>query len=467
MDNDHRAGITRAVAEFALATKWEDIPDDVVAIAIDHILDTYGVMLSGVDEETARIVREVFRGSDGDALVVGTGARRDAISAALVNGVAGHALDYDDTQLSTSVEGVYGLLTHPSVPVLAAVTSIAEDRGASGADLVTAFVVGVEVACRVADAISPRHYQAGFHSTGTIGAIGAAAGAAYLLGLDETRVRMALGIAASMSSGLRENFGTMTKPLHSGRAGQSGVSAALLAERGFTASEEILEAPRGFFSAAGGGFRAEMVTGKLGKPFFLVDPGVSIKPYPSGSLSHPAQDLILDFVIANDLHPEDVKRIEVGTNSNVLNALIHHRPTTGLQGKFSMEYCMATAVIRRRAGLAEFTDQGVNDPAIQAFIPLVDVIVDPRLEAMGYQHVRSRVRVETVGGDVYEGEAEWAQGYPSKPLTPDQLAGKFRDCGREILGDERAWAAIEGIRKLPLAARAGDVIGLLDPTRQA
>ncbi|MDA8261327.1 MAG: MmgE/PrpD family protein [Actinomycetota bacterium] len=467
MDNDHSTDITRAVAEFALATRWEDISDEVVAIAIDHILDTYGVMLSGVNEETARIVREVLAGREGGSLVVGTTERRDPISAALVNGVAGHALDYDDTQLSTSVEGVYGLLTHPSVPVLSAVSSVAEERGSSGADLVTAFVVGVEVACRVADAISPRHYQAGFHSTGTIGAIGAAAGVGRLLGLDETRFRMALGIAASMSSGLRENFGTMTKPLHSGRAGQSGVTAALLAERGFTASEEILEAPRGFYSAAGGGFRPEKIVGQLGKPFFFLDPGVSIKPYPSGSLSHPAQDLILDFVISNDLRPEDVKRVEVGTNSNVLNALIHHRPTTGLQGKFSMEYCMATAVLRRRAGIAEFTDEGVNDPAIQAFIPRVDVVVDPRLEAMGYQHVRSRVRVETVKGDVYEGEAEWAQGYPTKPLSPDQLAGKFLDCAKESLGDERAWVAIEGIRKLPLAARAGDIVALLDPSREA
>ncbi|MDA8103728.1 MAG: MmgE/PrpD family protein [Nitrospiraceae bacterium] len=467
MDNDHRPEITRAVAAFALTTKWEDIPDEVVAIAIDHILDTYGVMLSGVNEDTARIVREVFTGGGGGALVVGTSQRSDAITAALVNGVAGHALDYDDTQLSTSVEGVYGLLTHPSVPVLSAVSSVAEERGLSGAALVASYVVGVEVACRVADAIAPRHYQAGFHSTGTIGAIGAAAGVAHLLGLDETRMRMALGIAASMSSGLRENFGTMTKPLHSGRAGQSGVSAALLAERGFTASQEILEAPRGFFSAAGGGFRAEKVLGQLGKPFFLLDPGVSIKPYPSGSLSHPAQDLILDFVISNDLHPDEVKRVEVGTNSNVLNALIHHRPTTGLQGKFSMEYCMATAVLRRRAGLAEFTDAGVNDPDIQAFIPRVDVVVDPRLEAMGYQHVRSRVRVETVDGNIFEGEAEWAQGYPTKPLSADQLAGKFVDCARESLGDEHAWAAIEGIRKLPLAAQAGDIVALLNPSREA
>jgi 2-methylcitrate dehydratase PrpD len=327
--------------------------------------------------------------------VAGCPARLDAQSAALANGVAGHALDYDDTQLSTTPEGVYGLLTHPSVPVLAATTAVAEQLGVSGRDLTAAYIIGVEVACRIAAAISPRHYQAGFHSTGTMAGIGAAAGAGRLLALPEDRLTMALS------------------------------------------------------------------TGKLGRPFFLAEPGISIKPYPSGSLSHPAQDLILDLVREQDLGPDDIERIEVGTNSNVLNALIHHRPVTGLQGKFSMEYRMTTAVLRRRAGPADFTDEAVLDPTVQAFLPRVRVAVDDELEALGYQHVRTRVRVRSIDGTVYERVAEHARGYPASPLTADELDAKFRSCAYGVLDPPRANAAIRAIRQLAAAARVRDVTDFL------
>jgi 2-methylcitrate dehydratase PrpD len=417
-------------------------------------------MLAGVHADPARIVREVYGARPGKSSVLGTGTQQDPIGAALANGVAGHALDYDDTQLSTSPDGVYGLLTHPSVPVLAACTAIAEETGASGPELLTAFIAGVEVACRVADAISPRHYQAGFHSTGTVGTVGAAAGAGKLLGLSRERLAVALSIAASMASGLRENFGTMTKPLHSGRAASNGVAASLLARRGFTASGSGLEAPRGFFSAAGGGFVPERVDGRLGRPFFLRDPGVSIKPYPSGSLAHPAMDVMLDLTLAHDLRPGQIERIEVGTNSNVPNALIHHRPVTGLQGKFSMEYCIATCVVRRRAGLAEFTDEAVLAPELQAFLEKVDLVVAPDLEALGYQHVRSRVTVTTRDGGIIEREAEWARGYPAKPMTAAELAAKFAECAAEAIPGARAAEAAGAISALP---EAGSIASALAP----
>jgi 2-methylcitrate dehydratase PrpD len=466
-----KQALTSQAAEFVTSLTWPDLPPDLVDVALDHVLDSYGVMLAGVNSDPARIVRQVFGGRPGTSSVLGTGERWDAISAALANGVAGHALDYDDTQLSTSPEGVYGLLTHPSVPVLAACTAVAEavsaeGAGASGQDLVTAFVAGVEVACRVSDAINNRHYQAGFHSTGTVGTIGAAAAAGKLLGLNPERLAVAMSIAASMASGLRENFGTMTKPLHSGRAGGNGVAAAYLSRAGFTASDHALEAPRGFFNAAGGGYAPERIDGRLGKPFFLLDPGVSIKPYPSGSLAHPAMDVMLDLVVTHDLRPGEVQRIVVGTNSNVPNALIHHRPSNELQAKFSMEYCIATCVIRRRAGLAEFTDKAVLAPEIQAFIPKVDLVVDPELEALGYQHVRSRVTLylnegARTDGTVISGEAEWAHGYPSKPMTPQQLTGKFTECAEQVLPRERAQSAAEAIRELPAASSLAKILAQL------
>lgn len=450
-DTNESADVTSLVVNFVWGLKWEDLPAGTLRIATEHILDTFGVTLAGSGETCAKIVRDTLITGEGRASVIGTAQRRPPYMAALANGVASHALDYDDTQLSTSPEAVYGLLTHPSTPVLAAATAVAEDVNASGEQLLVAYCAGVEVACRVADAISPRHYQAGFHSTGTVGTLGAAAAAGRLLGLDRDHLATALGIAASMASGLRENFGTMTKPLHAGRAASNGVAAAYLARNGYTASLHILEARRGFFNAAGGGFDPSKIVGVLGKPFFLETPGVSIKPYPSGSLSHPGQDLILEIVRTHDIRPDDVERVEVGTNSNVLNALIYPRPTTDLEGKFSMEYCMAAGIIYRKAGLKEFTDQAVNDSRIRDMLPRMIVRVDPELEKMGYQHVRTRVKVLTRDGHEFSGEAEWAKGYPQKPLPAAELEGKFLECAQTALSDLQAHAALAAIESLASA----------------
>lgn len=459
--------VTEEVAGFAARLAPADIPAEVLPIAVDHVLDSFGVMLAGCQEDAAAILRGAVGLQAGPAAVIGTSLHQSPSLAALSNGIAGHALDYDDTQLSTSEEAVYGLLTHPSVPVLAAASAVAAETSADGAHLLAAYVAGVEVACRIADAINARHYQAGFHTTGTVGSIGAAAAAGNLYGLEQGRMAIAIGIAASSGSGLRENFGTMTKPLHAGRAAFNGVLAAALARDGFTASSQSLEAPRGFFQAAGGGYTENRIVGRLGQPFFLLSPGISIKPYPSGSLSHPAQDLILELVAEHDLVPDDVASIEVGTNSNVPNALIHHRPSTGLQGKFSLEYCMATGVIRRRAGLAEFTDAAVREPEIQAFLPRVRVVVDPDLEERGFRHVRTRVRIQCTDGRSLQREAEWARGYPTNPLPAKALDAKFVECAERVLPPAQALDALQAVRGMASAERVTEVLSLLQPPAAA
>ncbi|HVC38371.1 MAG TPA: MmgE/PrpD family protein [Candidatus Dormibacteraeota bacterium] len=456
-------GVTKAIARFASELGWDAIPPEVVEISVEHLVDSWGVMLAGSQDRAAVILRQVLGPGPGVSPVLGTGTEASALTAAFSNGIAGHALDYDDTQLSTSADSVYGLLTHPSVPVTAAVGALAVEEGSDGRQLVTAYVAGVEVACRVADSMNRRHYQDGFHSTGSVGTLGAAAGSARLLGLDPERTATAIGIAASLGAGLRENFGTMTKPLHAGRAAHNGVLAARLAEAGFTASEEILEAPRGFFQAAAGGYDPSKLVERLGRPFFLQSPGVSIKPYPSGSLSHPAQDLVLEIVEREDLAPGDIESIEVGTNSNVLNALIHHRPTTGLQGKFSLEYCVATGVVRRRAGIAEFTDEAVQAAAIQEFIPRVQVVVDPELEELGFQHVRTRVGVALKDGRRFREQADWARGYPQKPLTAAQLGAKFLDCAEQALSPEAARRALTCARGVVSASSVAETLSALQP----
>jgi len=443
-------GVTQEVAKFVVQTRYKDIPKDVVSAARGFILDGIGVALAGSTDECSRIIQAQIRqmGGKAEAAVLGTALSAPTAKAALANGVAAHAMDYDDTQLSTSKEAVYGLLTHPTTPVLAAALAVGQKNRISGKDLLLAYILGVEVECRIADAINPRHYQSGFHSTATMGGLGAAMAAGKILGLKEEPLLRTLGIAASMASGLRENFGTMTKPLHAGRAAENGVNAALLAQSGFTAATNILEARRGFYNAMAGGYDESKIAGRLGKPYFMIDPGISIKPYPSGSLSHPAQDLILDLVKQNDLHAPDIESIEVGTNSNVPNALIYPMPKTALEGKFSIPFCMAIAVLERKAGIAQFQDENVRERKVVELMKRVKLVVDDELEALGYDQVRSRIRIELKDGRAVEGRYDVARGHPEKPMSWAELGEKFYDCASLVLPRKNAERAVEFIERL-------------------
>jgi len=443
-------GPTQEVVGFVAKTRYRDIPPEVIRLAQGLILDGMGVTLAGTIEEGSRIVHAFIRqiGGREEATVVGAGFMAPSPLAALANGASGHAMDYDDTQLSTSKEAVYGLLTHPTVPVLSAALAVGEKQKISGQELILAYILGVEVECRVADAINPRHYQSGFHSTATIGGLGAAMAVGKILGLKEESLARALGIAASMASGLRENFGTMTKPLHAGRAAENGVTAALLADMGFTSAHNILEAKRGFFNAMAGGYDEAKITGRLGRPYFMQEPGISIKPYPSGSLSHPAQDLILELVKKHDLHADNIETIEVGTNSNVPNALIYPMPKTSLEGKFSIPFCMAIGVLERKAGIAQFTDRKVREAKVVELMKRVTLYVDQELEALGYDQVRSRIRIKLKGGKTIEGRADVAKGHPLKPMSWGDIGEKFRDCASLVLSRKNMEDAIEFVANL-------------------
>jgi 2-methylcitrate dehydratase PrpD len=443
-------GLTQEIANYVSKVSRKDIPPEVIRSARGFILDGLGVALAGSMDECSRIVQAHIKqlGGRNECSVLGTALRVPASQAALANGVAGHALDYDDTQLSTSKEAVYGLLTHPTTPVLAAALAIGEKQKISGVELLLAYIAGVEVECRIADSINPRHYQSGFHSTATMGGLGAAMAVGKILRLRENVLLQALGIAASMASGLRENFGTMTKPLHAGRAAENGVTAALLARSGFTAAGNILEARRGFFNAMAGGYDSSKISGRLGKPYFMQEPGISIKPYPSGSLSHPAQDLILDLVKEHDLHASDIQSIEVGTNSNVPNALIYPMPKTALEGKFSIPFGMAIAVLERKAGLAQFVDTKVRQKKVVELMKRVRLYVDDELEALGYDQVRSRIRITLYNGRTIEGRYDVARGHPEKPMSWTDLTEKFNECASPVLPQKNAGQIIELVARL-------------------
>src|SRR6266478_381689 len=288
--------LTAQVAEFTVGLQFSGVPQEALELGKKSILDGLGLALSGSKAETWKLIQEYlkpFGFPPRGAAVLGSAVRLPARFAAFANGVAIHVDDYDDTQLAVGKDRVYGLLTHPTVPVLPAALAIAEIEAKSGKDLLVAYHSGVEVECKIAEAISPRHYEDGFHSTGTCGVFGGTAACAKLKGLDVVHTSRAFGVAASHAAGLRENFGTMMKPFQAGHAAESGVVAADFAALGWTAAEQILEAQRGFFHAYGGGYDPSAIVDRLGKPWTFENPGVSIKPFPSGSLTHPGMTELL------------------------------------------------------------------------------------------------------------------------------------------------------------------------------
>ena len=424
--------LTAYGAEFIVGTRASDIPAEVTHLGKRSILDGIGLALAGSVAESGQLVRKHLRSlgcaATQGGTVIGSSMKLPARFAAFANGVAIHADDYDDTQLAVAKDRVYGLLTHPTAPALPPVLALGERDRRSGRDVLTAYQIAVEVETKISEAINPRHYQDGFHSTATVGAIGAAAGAARLLGFNHEQTRRALSIAASQAAGLRENFGTMMKPFHAGRACESGVVAAELAKLGFTATPIILEAGRGFFKAAGGGYDPQAIDGKLGKPWTFAFPGISIKPHPSGSLTHPGMGLMLDLILAHDIRPDQVRKVAVGVNRQNVNALIHNRPTNELQAKFSMQFCMAILLLRRKAGLAEFTDAVVNRPEVKAMIEKIDYGVPPEPEPAGYEKMTTLIDIELTDGRSISGRADFGKGSPANPMSDDELADKFREC---------------------------------------
>jgi len=458
--------LTAYVADFITRTRASNIPAAVTHLGKRSILDGIGLALAGSIADSGALVRKYLRSlgcaQTRGCTVIGSGMRLPARFAAFANGIAIHADDYDDTQLAIAADRVYGLLTHPTAPALPPVLALGEHLHRSGRDVLTAYQVAVEVETKIAEAINPRHYQDGFHATATVGALGAAAGAAKLLGLDLEQTRRALGIAASQAAGLRENFGTMMKPFHAGRACESGVIAAELARLGFTATPIVLEAGRGFFKAAGGGYDAQAIEGKLGNPWTFAFPGVSIKPHPSGSLTHPGMGLMLDLILAHDIKPAQVQRVSVGVNRQNVNALLHNRPTNELQAKFSMPFCMAVLLLRRKAGLAEFTDAVVNRADVKALIEKIEYGVHPTAEAAGYEKMTTLIDIELTDGRTISGRADFGKGSPAYPMSDSELTDKFRECaawGR--LPRARAEKVIELVFGLEKLKHIGELMRLL------
>jgi 2-methylcitrate dehydratase PrpD len=459
-----QARATSAVVDFIASTSFAEIPPDALDIGRRCIADGIGVILAGSTTAASDILRAYVRedGSRAESTTLGRDSfQTRAASAALVNATSGHAHDYDDTQLSTAADRIFGLLTHPTIPPLAASLAVGERLGASGRTVIEAFLIGFEVECKIADAIYPTHYKQGFHTSGTIGAFGAAAATAKLLKLDRSQLAHAIGITASMSAGIRVSFGTMTKPLHVGRAAFNGVTAAELAAKGFTAGADALDGQWGFFKVTGGGFDAERIVGVLGKPWTIVSPGVSIKPYPCGCLGHPTMDAMLTLVSKHDIKPEQIKKIRLRAGSNILNPLRYKIANTELEAKFCPPFMLSAVALRRKAGVNEFSDEFVRSAPVQAMMRRVETVFDQEIENQGFVRMLSIVEVDLEDGRILTQESGPYRGGPERPFTRDELRDKFTECGSLVLPPERLDAIFERIESFEQIGRVSEFTAML------
>jgi 2-methylcitrate dehydratase PrpD len=455
-------GATEAVKRFIASTSLPAIPADAVEQAKRCLIDGFGVILAGSTVRGSAIVREYVKATSDKKESTAFGPDKlmgPAALVALANGASGHAMDYDDTQLSTTPDRTFGLLTHPTLSPLSAALAISERMGLSGAAFLEAFLIGFEVECKIAEAIDPKHYNGGFHSSGTIGTFGAAAAAAKLLKLNDVQLGHMLSIASSCSSGIRVNFGTMTKPLHMGRAAQNGVFAAELAARGFTGGDDGLDGQWGFFQVFGGGADLDRLVPVMGKPYSIISPGVSIKPYPCGSLSHPSLDAMLKLVTEHDVKPEQVRAVRLRAGSNILEPLRYKSAKTELEAKFSIPFLMSTIILRRKAGIREFTDEFVASEPVQRMMTRVTGVFDDKIEALGFDKIRSVVEVDLADGrKLVQASDDRYRGGPERPFTREELHAKFADCAQLVLPPERIRKALLQLETIETATDIRQVV---------
>ena len=441
--------IERSLARFVAENSYADLPDGVEETVIRAFVDTVGVTLAGAASEGGRVMDAVL---DRDAAgasaapAVGPSDRTGITAAALAYGNAAHALDYDD--LSWAMDG------HPSVVLVPPVFALADEADADGRDAIEAYALGFETACRVAEPISPEHYERGWHATATFGTFGAAAAAASLLDLDADGVERALNAAASMPAGTKQNFGSMTKPLHAGLAARSGVTAALLAAEGFTTGDRAISGDQGFWVLYGAD-DPDVAAAAADDEWFLRSHGVHTKKYPCCYFTHTSIAATRSLADERDLTPDDVERVSVRAAGGAGDALTYHRPDGELEAKFSMEHAVAVALARDRVGLSAFEEETYGDEAVRSLYDRVEFAVD---ESLAYDSHAATVEIETPDGTVSETREHppWTH---DDPPSEEELRGKFVACAERAVDEDVAAETYDRLRTLP----ERDLSALLDP----
>ncbi len=433
--------VTAKIARFVVEIRYEHIPSQAVGTAKTAVLDCLGVALAGSKEASAKICARIVRqeGAKEEATVFGQGFKTSALHASFVNGTAAHALDFDHS---------FRFMGQPTSPVIPAVFSLGESLGVRGYELIEAYVAGFEATAKLAFLLRASA-GAGWHAVGTLGSLGASAACAKLLRLNPSEVEMALGIAASMAGGIVCNYGTMTKPLHAGLAARNGVLAAKLAQSGYKANAQAIEAGNGFFNM----FYNVSPTDngpldELGETYDLIRSGVTIKPYPCGGLAHSAIDAMLDMRAEYGIMAEMVESIDVDVKQHTYNRIVFRIPQTGLQGKFSMPYLLSRAIIDGKVSLDAFTDSAVRDQHVLRLAERIHMRLDPNLKGSSEGSHPSKVTVHLRNGQTYSREVEHARGSREVPLTPGELKTKFSECARQVLSASSTESALEYVGRL-------------------
>jgi 2-methylcitrate dehydratase PrpD len=431
---ENAEGLTRRIARFVSATREADIPESVTEHAKVALLDWYAVTIAGKDDPlVGKLTRLADQeGGNEQATLLGQGVKKTASQAALINGAASHALDYDDT--------LAFFLGHPSVTLFPSVLALAEWKKKTGRELLTAYILGFRAGSALGAYAGLGHYMAGWHGTSTIGHLASASACSRLLGQDEDKTVHALGIAATQASGLKRVFGTMCKPFHAGKSSQAGLNAALLAADGFTSAEDILEGAQGFYDVLKGD-KNEGVLDMLGRTWDIE--GLAQKYHASCHATHSPIEAAWKIVKENGVALRDIRSITVKSSEMSVSAAYRIEAATGLAGKFSIPYCVANALLRGNTGMQAFTDEQVNDPEVQGFMKKIRVVKDEKKLAL-----EAEVDVETTGGRVYSAFSDILQEVPPLEVKQEKIRAKFEDLVSPVLGARKTGAVRDAILAL-------------------
>src|SRR5215813_7233929 len=442
--------VTRTLARYIVSAKPSDLPGPVRKEAARTLLNWVGCTLGGSRHETVDIAisaMSAFSGP-GQASILGRKERLDILNASLINGISSHVLDYDDTHSRNII--------HPAGPVISAILALSEQRPVSGSDFVNALAIGVDVECRIGNSVYPKHYDAGWHITGTAGVFGAAAASGKLLGLSEQQMLWALGLAATQPVGLQEMFGSMTKSFHPGRAAQNGLTAALLASKNFTSSEQSLEAKYGWVNVVSTAHNYGDIVNGLGSQYEISKN--TYKPFACGVVMHPTIDGCIQLRSETKLTADAIDRVELKVHPLVMQLTSKKAPQTGLEGKFSIYHAASVALVEGAGGVDQFSDRAVRDQTISSLRDRVSMVVDSSMH-----EDQVRIAVVTKNGHRLEKFVEHAVGSLDHPMSDKDLESKFVGLATGVLSPDRqrklmdlCWS-VEGLPKAGAVADAATV----------
>ena len=433
------------LAERALSVKTQSLSPEIIASAKIAMSDTIGVTLLGASSDTAEIARQAtaITEQEGPATILGTTLRANQLDAAFANAVAGHAFDYDDfTELFGG---------HPSVPILPGLLAVGETTSATGIELIRAYIIGVELETRLALGVHFQHYEKGWHPTSTLGVFGAAAGCAYLLNLDATQTAQAIAIAASNASGIKANFGTMTKPLHIGQCARSGVLAAQLAAKGFTANPHALEAPQGFLDVYNGpgNYSIERILDKWFDPPLVLSPGINLKQFPCCGSTHPAIFAAIRLRERQRLDHKLIRRIEILTHPRRLPHTNQPHPHTSLESKFSIQYCVARALVDGQVTLADFENAAWEQTNITRLLSITQVGEHSDMVKLESGTFGAQVNITLENQEQISERIDHGGGRgPDNPMTDTERRNKFVDCASRTLPNAQVSRLFDTLEQL-------------------